>query len=790
MCCVVGNNKVLMRHSLAAPSQGRLRNMPITPDGCEELIASSEGSAEAKRCGRLALMLEDQGCYGEAMDHYSSAADLYKASLGATHRLTLFCIDKQAILLRDRGDYKEAECLGRWVLESRIDVFGKRDVCTLFSCGNLTLTLMNQGHHQAAYSLLRDGLESSNSSLPEVASQVKLLDVLAKIETECGLYDTSESIACDVVRTSISIYGERHPFTLNRMSDLALAMAWKNHFTAAEAVTRHALSGLERALGKNHPDSLRASQRLADYICCQHRYNDAAMQLERTLKAQKRKPGTQHPNTLLTMSSLGNVYALQGYLKDAEELLSRALFGQNKIMGPKNHCTMRTSQALSSVKALQKSSSGQLDSSDVERPSVWLEYLGFKPWPSRKHHVQIDKHKHLDSPFTKTKGDSIINAAIAGDLTRLRTSLHKRELDAYLTGRALRQAAASGQNEVIKLLLDTELTDVSIDAQGGFYGTAIQAASFACKETTVELLLSRNADINVTGGIFGNAIRVAILNRQTKILQLLLKDDRSSSIDQVVLNSSLQMAVAMKQEKFVSQLLDIGADVNAKDNLFGSPIQQASFNGQENLMATLIRRGADVNMQAGVFKSPLQAAIASINRSTVKLLLDSGALVRRLYFEPGNKMTDERRAIHEELLEKIMLEVMDSKEPFSHSPTQQVAVQSLTDIEALSNVRAETDNRADLPLQLGTKGQITTDAERTPNRAPSLASSPMAAQVEFQQPGLPMKPNLTKTQSEHTAKFSTSSSSSKTSRVRRCVSKTSHNVKERILSFKQHPQKT
>ena len=771
MCCLVGDNKVLMRRSLAGPSHGRLRKMPITPDGCEELIASSEGGTEAKRCGRLALMLEDQGCYGEALDQYSSAADYYKASLGDTHRLTLFCLDKRALLLRDRGQYKEAESLGRWVLESRIDVFGKRDLCTLFSCGNLTLTLMNQGRHQAAYSLLRDGLESSNFSLQEVVSQVKLLDVLAKVATERGMYDTAEAIACDVVRTSISTYGEGHPFTLNRMSDLALAMAWKNHFIAAEAITRHALGGLEQALGKNHPDSLRASQRLADYICCQRRYNDAAMRLERTLKAQKRKSGTHHPDTLLTMSSLGNVYALQGYLKDAEELLSRAHAGQVEIMGPENHYTMRTLDALTNVETLQQWSNSQFDSSDVERPSVWLEYLGFKSWPSPEHYVQIDKH--ISSPFTKTKGDGIINAAITGDLTRLQTSLSKRELDAYLTGRALRQAAASGQNEVIKLLLDTDLTDVSIDAQGGFYGTAIQAASFAGKETTVELLLSRNADINMTGGIFGNAIRAAILRRQTKVLQLLLKDDRASGIDTVVVNSSLQMAIATKQERFVAQLLDIGADVNAKDNLFGSPIQQASFGGQENLMALLIRRGADVNMQAGVFKSPLQAAIASTNRSTVKLLLDSGALVRRIYFEPGNKMTDEQRAIHEELLEKIMLEVMeDSKEPFIYSPTQQVTVPSLTDIEAGSNFRAQMDTRADPPLQVATERQIITDAE--------------AAQVEFQ---IPIMPNLTKIQSEHTAKFSTSSSSSKTSRVRRCVIKTSHNVKERILSLKQQPKR-
>ena len=783
MCCLADKSKVLMRRSLAVPSHGRLRNMPSTPDGCEELMASCEGSSEAKNCGRLALMLEDQGYYDEALEQYSSAAKLYKDSVGPTHRLTLFCLDKRALLLRDRGEYKDAETLGRSILKSRIDVYEKTDLATLTSCGNLALTLVYEGDNQAAYSLVRDALEGFDSAHLEEVSQVKLLDVLAKIATECGMYDIAESIACDVVRISISIFGKGHPFTMNRISDLAVVMAWKNQFTAAEAVGRHALGGLQQACGKNHPDSLRASQRLADYVRCQCRYNDAATRLELTLSAQKRKPGTRHPDTLSTMSSLGHAYALQGYLKSAEELLSCAHAGQIQVLGPRNRCTMWTSHTLTAVKALQKSNSGKPESSDDTRPSVWLESLGYRSGPGPRQDNQIDKH--IGSPFTNAQEDSIINAAVAGDLTCLQTSFDKNELDSHFTGRALRQAAACGQNGVIELLLGTDSTAALIDAPGGFYGTAIQAASFAGKETTVEFLLSRGANINVRGGIFGNALRVSVLCRQTQILQLLLNKDRCPrSTDVEVLNSSLEAAIATNQADIISQLLESGADVNAKDNLFGSPLQQAAFAGRENLMALLIMSKADVNLQAGVFQSPLQAAIACANQSTVKLLLDRGALVRRSYFEPGNNMTDQQRAIHEQLLEKMMDEMTDDTDEASIDSTAE-----LTAVQYSTGIEADVNCQADSHFQSVEKGPTITDAEATRDQALSLTSSPMVAAAGFQQPGFPGRPNPAKAQSGHTANFTTTSSSSKTSRFRRCVMNTSHNVKERMLGRKQRPKR-
>jgi ankyrin repeat protein len=55
----------------------------------------------------------------------------------------------------------------------------------------------------------------------------------------------------------------------------------------------------------------------------------------------------------------------------------------------------------------------------------------------------------------------------------------------------------------VKLLLEN---NADVNAQGGEYGTALQAASARGYEQTMKLLLENNADVNAQGGYYGNAL--------------------------------------------------------------------------------------------------------------------------------------------------------------------------------------------------------------------------------------------------------------------------------------------
>ncbi|KAF4432780.1 GA-binding protein subunit beta-1 [Colletotrichum fructicola] len=71
-----------------------------------------------------------------------------------------------------------------------------------------------------------------------------------------------------------------------------------------------------------------------------------------------------------------------------------------------------------------------------------------------------------------------------------------------------------------QLLLLNQGADVN--AQGGYYSNALQAASGGGHQEIVQLLLNQGADVNAQGGEYGNALQAASEEGHQEIVQLLL----------------------------------------------------------------------------------------------------------------------------------------------------------------------------------------------------------------------------------------------------------------------------
>ena len=60
-----------------------------------------------------------------------------------------------------------------------------------------------------------------------------------------------------------------------------------------------------------------------------------------------------------------------------------------------------------------------------------------------------------------------------------------------------------------------------VNAEGGEYGNALQAASLGGNEAFLKLLLENGAEVNAKGGYFGNTIQAAMLqHRMEAMMQL------------------------------------------------------------------------------------------------------------------------------------------------------------------------------------------------------------------------------------------------------------------------------
>jgi hypothetical protein len=129
-------------------------------------------------------------------------------------------------------------------------------------------------------------------------------------------------------------------------------------------------------------------------------------------------------------------------------------------------------------------------------------------------------------------------------------------------------AAMLGFSTITRLLLDK---GADVNAQGGYYGNALQAASLRGHEQVVKTLLDKGADVNAQGAYYGNA---------------------------------LQAASAGGHEQVVKTLLDKGADVNAQGGGYGNALQAALLRGHEQVVKTLLEAGAHQHQENNLASRP------------------------------------------------------------------------------------------------------------------------------------------------------------------------------------------
>ncbi|OBT61015.1 hypothetical protein VE03_09611 [Pseudogymnoascus sp. 23342-1-I1] len=200
---------------------------------------------------------------------------------------------------------------------------------------------------------------------------------------------------------------------------------------------------------------------------------------------------------------------------------------------------------------------------------------------------------------------------------------------------ALQVASAEGYDEIVKLLLSK---GADVNAQSGKFRNALQAASAEGYDEIVKLLLSKGADVNAQGGEYGNALQAASVRGYDEIIELLLSKGADVNAQGGEYGNALQAASAKGYDEIVKLLLSKGADVNAQGGRFGNALQAALVDGYDEIIELLLSKGADVNAQGGEYGNALQAASARGCNEITELLLSKGADVNAQGGKFGNAL--------------------------------------------------------------------------------------------------------------------------------------------------------
>jgi hypothetical protein len=308
---------------------------------------------------RLALVLHDDGKYGEGVAILQRVVTIRERVLGAEHRDTLASRNNLASELRAQGKYAGAEAEHRAVLAIMQRVLGAEHPDTLTSRMNIASALYLQAKYPEAEKEYRETVEIKTRVLgaehPDtLASRMGVAIAL----DDQGRHAEAEAEHRAVLAIRERVLGAEHPDTLASRSNLAAALDAQGKHAEAEAENRARIPIEERVLGADHPDTLTSRNNLANGLQAQGKNAEAETEHRAVLAIQERVLGEEHPDIAQSCYNLAICLKAQAQgadanAKKAEALVFawRALAVRKKTLGDGHPETQR---AQAEVAALEK----------------------------------------------------------------------------------------------------------------------------------------------------------------------------------------------------------------------------------------------------------------------------------------------------------------------------------------------------------------------------------------------------------------------------------------------------
>jgi len=220
---------------------------------------------------------------------------------------------------------------------------------------------------------------------------------------------------------------------------------------------------------------------------------------------------------------------------------------------------------------------------------------------------------------------------------------------------ALYYAVSRGLCGLAKYLISTHGEDVN--ANCGYHGTPLYAASNGGHFDAVSLLLDHGANVNITNrrgrllplcaayrgehldvmrlllergaapdvryDSFGPIIHAASRYGHDEVVRLLLRHEADVNAIGLMKYTPLHWASDVGYTNIVQILLDHGAKINALIT-HGTPLYMASAHGHLEVVRLLLARGADMHIPTYLGNTPLSVATSMKHTQVAQLLLEHG----------------------------------------------------------------------------------------------------------------------------------------------------------------------
>jgi len=217
------------------------------------------------------------------------------------------------------------------------------------------------------------------------------------------------------------------------------------------------------------------------------------------------------------------------------------------------------------------------------------------------------------------------------------------------------------------------------NVQGGFYGTALQAACYGSRTGISKLLLEAGANVDLEGGYYSTALIAASLQTNANCVELLASFGAKSSLDVVNkrCGTALQTAAGnvTAGAKMIEILLKAGAAIDKKGIEYSTPLHAAVLRGNLDAIIVLVQAGASLDIIHDEYGTALDIAISRRSHKIVKLLLQAGAHQTDQTAPTTKKSSPDAMLLHQLTLEQWLsklqiqdeLSSMEDKQPQSRT---------------------------------------------------------------------------------------------------------------------------
>jgi Tetratricopeptide repeat len=249
------------------------------------------------------------------------AHQLYGTQMGLTEQ---YYDDKWAsfaAVIKENGDWNNAEQLECQVMEMRMKLLGAEHPDTLTSMANIAVTYRKQGKWIKAEQLQVQVMDMTKKLLgAEHPDTFTSMADIAFTYWNQGRWIEAEHLEVQVMDMRMKLLGAEHPDTLISMGNLAVTYRNQGKWIEAEQLQVQVMDMSKKLLGAEHPDTLTSMANIALTYWNQGRWIEAEQLQVQVMDIRKKLLGAEHPDTLTSMANIAVTYRNQGKWIEAEQL--------------------------------------------------------------------------------------------------------------------------------------------------------------------------------------------------------------------------------------------------------------------------------------------------------------------------------------------------------------------------------------------------------------------------------------------------------------------------------------